>query len=76
MDLPPNVKTNRSDGRFVLLAWRRHSLGLNIGRQNHLMNETGYPPKGTNFFSQGSRCAEIYDFEDGSFYEQSTLRHA
>ena len=50
VDLPPNVKTNRFDGSFVLLAWRRHGFGLNIGRQNHLMHEIRYSKKGTNFF--------------------------
>ena len=56
VDLPPNVKTNRFDCSFVLLAWRRHGFGLNIGRQNHLMHEMRYPKKGTNFFHRVVDC--------------------
>ena len=51
VDLPPNVKTNRFDCSFVLLAWRRHGFGLNIGRQNHLMHEMRYSKKEQTFFT-------------------------
>ena len=51
VDLPPNVKRNRFDGSFVLLAWRRHGFGLNIGRQNHLMHEMRFFKKEQTFFT-------------------------
>ena len=51
VDLPPNVKINRFDCSFVLLAWRRHGFGLNIGRQNHLMHEMRYSKKERTFFT-------------------------
>ena len=51
VNLPPNVKTNRFDCSFVLLAWRRHGFGLNIGRQNHLMHEMRYSKKEQTFFT-------------------------
>ena len=51
VDLPPNVKTHRFVGSFVLLPWRRHGFGLNIGRQNHLMHEMRCSKKEQTFFT-------------------------
>ena len=54
MDLPPNVKNDAFTCSVFFVARRRHSLGMNIGRQNHLMHKTMYSPKRNKLFSQGS----------------------
>ena len=41
----------RFDGSFVLLAWRRHGFGLNVGRQTHLMHEMRHSKKERTFFT-------------------------